>query len=143
MARLTRWHPRWNWDMTPLFRLTAPSQTAFSAYLPPMDIEEKDEQYVITLSVPGFSQDNLHIAVEDDVLHIEGSLTQDSQSEEDAKGRKYHLRERHMARFARSVRLPGGIDEDQIKAQYKTGVLTLVIPKPTESMSKQIEITAG
>ncbi len=145
MTRLTRWNPLWNWGPAPMLRLTPVNTAAAStnAYLPPMDIEETEDQYIVTLSVPGFSQDQLKISLDDDVLHIQGTLTNDTDGTEDVAGHKYHLRERCMNRFARSVHLPDGIDADQIQARYETGILTLAIPKPVEVPPRQIAIAVG
>ncbi len=144
MARLTRWHPLWDWNSHPMLRVATARSAAANpnAYLPPMDIEEKDEQYEVTLSVPGFHQDQLKISLDDDILHIQGTLTDDTDRAEETGSRTYHLRERHMNRFARALRLPDGIDAERIQARYATGVLTLTIPKPVEVLPKQITITA-
>ena len=143
MTRLTRSNPFWDWNMTPMLRLATPSRATTDAYLPPMDIEEAEGQYVVTLSVPGFSQDQLEISLEDDVLHIQGSLASENASDEAVAGRKYHLRERHMNRFSRSLRLPAGTEADQIGAKYDNGVLILTIQKPQEVLPQQIEIAVG
>ena len=143
MTRLTRWNPLWDWNMTPMLRLSTPSRAATNAYLPPMDIEEEEGQYLVTLSVPGFSQDQLEISLDDEVLHIQGSVTSENGSDEGVADRKYHLRERHMNRFSRSLRLPSGIEADKIGAKYDNGVLTLTIQKLEEVLPKQIEIAVS
>ncbi len=144
MTRMIKWRPVWDWSMTPTLRLSAPSQTTASrSYVPPMDIEEEEDRYVVTLSVPGFSQDNLQIELDDDVLQIRGSLASDSARAEEAAERKYRLRERHMNQFSRSLRLPAGIDASRISAKYETGILSVTIPKPEEVLPKQIRIAVS
>ena len=95
---------------------------------------------MVTLSVPGYSQDQLKVSLEDVVLQIQGALNSENESDETVAGRKVHLRERHMNRFSRSMRLPAGIEGDKVGAKYDKGVLTLTIPKPEEVLPKQIEI---
>ncbi len=143
MTRLTRWSPFWDWNMTPMLHSMTPSRVSDDAYLPPMDIEEEEGQYVVTLSVPGYSQDHLKISLEEDVLQIQGALNSENESDETVAGRKYHLRERHMNRFSRSLRLPAGIEGEKVGAKYDKGVLTLTIQKPEEVLPKQIEIAMG
>lgn len=145
MVKLTRYNPYWH--AASLFRMAdqwlaqpARAGTVPDAYLPPMDIEETPERYVVSLSAPGYRQDQLSISVEDDHLHIRGSQTEDNENDEANQNRKFHLRERRMKRFARSLRLPQGVATDDIQAQYAAGVLTLNIPKPAEVQPKQIEI---
>ena len=140
MTRLTRWSPFWDWNMTPVLRSATASRPSAAAYLPPMDIEEEEEQYLVTLSVPGYSQDQLEISLEDDVLQIQDALKSESDHDETVAGRKFHLRERHMNRPSRSLRLPAGLEGDKVGAKYDKGVLTLTIPKPKQVLPKQIEI---
>ena len=137
---MTRWSPFWDWNMTPVLHSSTPNRTSNDAYLPPMDIEEEEGQYVVTLSVPGYSQDHLKISLEEDVLQIQGALNSENESDETVGGRKYHLRERYVNQFSRSLRLPAGIDEDKVGAKYDKGILTLTIQKPEEVLPKQIEI---
>ena len=96
---MTRWSPFWDWNMTPVLHSSTPNRTSNDAYLPPMDIEEEEGQYVVTLSVPGYSQDHLKISLEEDVLQIQGALNSENESDETVGGRKYHLRERHVNQF--------------------------------------------
>lgn len=145
MVKLTRYNPYWH--AASLFRmadqlLAQPARAGAvpDAYLPPMDIEETSERYVVSLSAPGYQQEQLSISVEDDQLHIRGSQTEANENDEANQNRKFHLRERRMQRFARSLRLPQGVATDNIQAQYEAGVLTLNIPKPAEVQPKQIEI---
>lgn len=144
MIKLTRYHPYY-WNASPLFRLAAhrlsSRPAAADVGLPPMDIEETDAHYVITLSVPGYRQDQLSVSAEDGRLHIQGSQAQGDEKAE--ASRKYHLRERRMNRFARSLRLPQGASADNIQARYEAGVLTLNVPKPEKALPKQIEIKVG
>ena len=143
MTRLMRWSPLWDWNMTPMLNSVTTSRISNDAYLPPMDIEEEEGQFVVTLSVPGFSQDQLSISLEDDVLQIQGALNSENESDETVGGRKYHLPERHMNRFSRSLRLPAGIEGDKVRAKYGKGVLILTFRKPEEVLPKQIEIAVG
>lgn len=143
MVKLTRYNPYWH--AASLFRmadqlLAQRAGAVPDAYLPPMDIEETSELYVVSLSAPGYQQEQLSISVEDDQLHIRGSQTEDNENDEANQNRKFHLRERRMQRFARTLRLPQGVATDNIQAQYEAGVLTLTIPKPAEAQPKQIEI---
>ena len=140
MTRMTRWSPFWDWNMTPVLRSEPASRSSADAYLPPIDIEEEEGRYVVTLSVPGYRQDQLEISLEVDVLQIQGALKSENEGAEAVSGRKFHLRERHMNRFSSSLRLLAGIEGNKVGAKYDKGVLTLTIPKPEEVLPKQIEV---
>lgn len=145
MTRVTRWNPYG--DALPLLRLaaqlaSAPGRKAADACMPPMDIEEQTDQYVVTLSVPGYTREQMTITVDDNVLHIQGALSQEPESENGREGHRYHLRERRLDQFARSLHLPKAVASDRISASYEAGVLTLNIPK-SEVLSQQISINVN
>ena len=100
------------------------------------DIYEKDNKYHIEMDVPGFKKEDLKINLENNYLTIKAEKK--NEVKDDSK--KYIRRERSYSKFERSIYL-GDADEDNISAEYKNGILTIVVPKMDEKKSKKyIEI---
>ena len=105
-----------------------------AGWLPSADVDETDDEIVITLDVPGCHPENLRAEVVDDQLVIAGERTQAN----DAVRR--FASERWSGRFARSFALPRSLRADEVAADYTDGVLTLRVPKPDEIRPKRIPI---
>ncbi len=101
------------------------------------DIEENDNQYLITMDIPGVDKKDIDISVLDGAVTISVNKTK---NEED-KNKNYIIRERSLRSVSRSFYL-NDICEDTIKAKYENGILTLVVNKlkPIEEPKKTIAI---
>jgi HSP20 family protein len=104
----------------------------------PMDVSETDNQYAISIEIPGANKDELHVNVEDGVL----TVSTEKKEEHTEKTSKFHRMERSYGRVQRSLRLPDDADADKIDASYTDGVLKITIPKSetVESRGKRIPI---
>ena len=105
----------------------------------PLDVIETDDGFHIIASVPGINVDELDITFTDNVLTIRGQFTTPDLPE----GVKYHVRERRLGNFVRSINLPMAINADEIAANYVDGVLMLRVPKAEEVKPRRIAVTAG
>ena len=103
---------------------------------PRMDLRETDGGIELTAELPGLTEDDIHIALQDNVLTVSGEKK--SSSETHDKGLR--MVERRYGNFARSVRLPGGVKADEIKASLKQGVLTVTAPLDDSAMSRKVSI---
>ncbi len=101
-----------------------------------IDLAEKNDAFVVKASLPGIDPNDLDITVEDDVLIIKGETKEDKTIEE----ANYHLRERRVGAFTRSLRLPTAINADKIEASYENGVLILNVPKAEAVKPKKIAV---
>ncbi len=110
---------------------------SFADWSPSVDIEEEDDKYLIKADLPGVEKENIDVKLENGVLSIRGEKTTESET---GKGTKRHRTERFHGTFARSFTLPDAVKADQVKASYKDGVLSLVIPKQDEVKPKSIDI---
>lgn len=97
-----------------------------SDFIPAVDMEETEAAYVVRADIPGLEKDKINITAENGILVIQG--TRETQTEQNDPSGMYTA-ERHYGSFARTVALPGPVDEAGIKADYKNGVLTVQVPK--------------
>lgn len=91
-----------------------------------VDVEERDEEYVVTADLPGYDRDDIEVELADDHLYV--SAARETEREESQEGR-YIRRERRRESVSRSIRLPGDVAESEVTAAYQNGVLTVTLPK--------------
>jgi HSP20 family protein len=99
---------------------------------PAIDIVEKDNAFVVTAELPGLDAKNIDVQVSDGMLTIKG----EKQEEKEEKTKDRHVSERRYGSFRRSLQVPGGVDAEKIEASYKSGVLTVTLPKSPEAQKK-------
>ena len=104
-----------------------------------INIQEQDENYVLSALVPGLKAEDLNIQVLEDVVRIEGEYTRSSPVDNSDEN-KYLVRELPSGAFTRTLRLPAAIDAEQVDAQIADGVLTLTLPKAESARPKKINI---
>jgi HSP20 family protein len=106
-------------------------------WVPPVDIYETDDAFVLKAELPGFSKEDVQIELHENRLTLRGERKRES----DAKEEQYHRIERAYGRFERTFWLPTTIDAEKIKASFKDGVLELRLPKSEAAKPKRIAIT--
>ncbi|CQH43825.1 Hsp20-type molecular chaperone [Halobacterium hubeiense] len=103
-----------------------------------VDVEDEDDQFVVTADLPGFEKDDIDVEVRDRTLRIEARHEEETEEGED----NYVRRERSKRSLSRSVTLPEEVDEAGASAAFQNGVLTVELPKvhtSEESTSVDIE----
>jgi HSP20 family protein len=108
-------------------------------WYPAMDLVETEDRYLLKADLPGLSEEDVTIEVQDGVIRVSGERAEES----DQRGKGWYRVERSFGKFSRSLTLPDGIDADQITASFEKGVLEIGIPKPVERAPKRIEIKPG
>ena len=110
------------------------------ALKPAIDIVDKDNHYEVTAELPGLDAKNIDVQLADGVLTIKGEKNE----EKEEKTKDRYVSERRYGSFRRSLQVPASVDADKIEANYKSGVLTVTLPKSAEAQKKQktIPITA-
>jgi HSP20 family protein len=98
-------------------------------------LEDKDNFYVEALT-PGADPQSLNITATQNRLTLSG----EKGSVGDIKLEAFHRNERASGKFVRTVDLPGEIDETQIQAEYKNGLLVVTLPKAEKAKPKQISV---
>ena len=104
--------------------------------IPTLDISETEDEIRLELDVPGMKPEELSIEVTGDIVRISGERSE----EREEKGRKYHRVERRSGAFERTVRMPCGVDEDHVNAEYHDGVLTVTLEKSEEARTRKIPV---
>jgi HSP20 family protein len=112
---------------------------AEGAWLPAVDVSETDSEMVVRAELPGMTQDDIEVNLQDNVLTLKGEKKQEKKEEKE----NYHRVERSYGSFSRSFTLPAGVNQDEVKATFKDGVLEIAMPKTEEAKPKKIAITAG
>ena len=100
-----------------------------------VDVEDRDDAFVVTVDVPGFSKEEIDVTLADRTLHVRA----EHEAETETSEANFLRRERQRTSASRSVRLPGAVDEGGISATYDNGVLTVTLPK-IEGGGHRIEV---
>jgi HSP20 family protein len=117
----------------------ARTSSLLSGWTPALDLHEDKDTVVVKVEVPGMKKEDIEVSLHDGTLSISGERKSD-QSFETAE---VYRAERFFGRFQRTIALPAAVAADQIKAQYKDGVLTITLPKAEEAKPKQINVQVG
>jgi len=99
------------------------------------DIYEKDGLYNVEMDIPGYDRNDIKIECDDGILTVTAEKTRDNNTEE--KDKKYIRRERFYGKVSRTFNFTD-IDEDNINAEFKNGILKITIPKSEKNTSKKL-----
>lgn len=109
-------------------------------WVPAVNVEETQDQLVLTAEMPGMSHSDIDIELENNILTISGEK-QETREEKD-EDRRYHLWERRFGSFQRSFTLPRTVSAEDIEARFQDGILHVHMPKVPEAKGRKIEIRA-
>jgi HSP20 family protein len=108
-------------------------------WMPAMDLLEDGDHFVLRADLPGISEEDVAIELEDSTLTISG----ERKSEHSAEQGGYYRVERASGAFSRSLTLPKGVDPEAVTARFDRGVLEVRIPKPEARKPRKIAIAGG
>lgn len=108
---------------------------------PKVDVSESDGKLMVAVELPGLSEEDFDVSIQGSVLSIRGEKKQESEDSE--KG--WYRVERHFGSFERTVPLPYEVNQEEVKAEFKNGVLKIWLPKQTEKpeTAKRIAVRKG
>ena len=109
------------------------SQASVNAHI---DVREEPDKLVIEADLPGVDEKDVSVTLAGGVLTIKG----EKKSEREEKKNDYHIAERSFGSFERSLRLPDGIEEGSVSANFDKGVLKIVAPKRPEAVKSERKI---
>jgi HSP20 family protein len=115
------------------------SEPTSRPWSPPVDIYETENELVLKADVPEIDPKNVAIQMENGTLTLKGERRFDEQR----NGRGFHRIERGYGSFVRAFSLPDTVEPDKVKADYKNGVLTVVLPKKEVAKPRTINVEIG
>ena len=107
------------------------------AWTPPCDIYETEKELVLKMELPDMKKEDVHVTVENNVLTLRG----ERKFEETVARENFHRIERTYGEFLRTFTLPPFIEGNKISAEFKDGMLMVMLPKTATAIPKQIEVT--
>ena len=116
-----------------------PNGGTLRRWMPAMDLVETGDHFVLRADLPGLSDEDVNIEVEERVLTISGERKAEHSESKDG----YHRVERAFGSFSRSLTLPEGVDAEAVTASFDKGVLEVRIPKPDQRKPRKISIGVG
>jgi HSP20 family protein len=119
----------------------AASEDEFS-WTPAIDVQEKDGEFLMTAELPGMTEKDVTVDVEQNTLTIKGEKKAEREETKEKNGR-WHLVERSWGSFERSFTLPGNVDAGKVKAGFENGILTIHLPKREPSDTRRVPINRG
>jgi len=105
-------------------------------WAPLVDIAEDSNGYLIKVELPEVRKDDVKVTVDGGTLTISG----ERKGEKEEKGRKFHRIERYYGRFERSFSIPDDAETNNVKAEFKDGVLRVSLAKSEKARPKQVEV---
>jgi HSP20 family protein len=148
MATLVRWDPvrelaQWQNDVERLMgtflRGTAAGANGEQRWAPPLDVWETEDELVYAFDLPGIPENRISIEYENGTLAVSAERERTDEVSQD----RFYRFERRYGSFTRSIGLPQGVTENDIRADYKDGVLELHVTKPKAPEPRKIQIGTG
>jgi HSP20 family protein len=118
---------------------TSSNGSGLRRWVPPMDLVETEQAFVLRADLPGLSESDVKIELDDNVLTISG----ERKAEHEERKAGYYRVERSSGSFRRSLSLPEGVDAESVRATFDKGVLEVTIPKPAQRSPRRVQITVG
>ena len=103
---------------------------------PAVDVKESDNSFTLTADIPGLTKKEVKVNITDGILSISG----ERKFEDEKESGNYHYRERRYGSFSRTFNLPETVNEEDISASFKNGILSIELPKHEVVIPKEREI---
>ncbi|WEX74517.1 Hsp20/alpha crystallin family protein [Sinorhizobium numidicum] len=105
-----------------------------------MNVSETEREFRVTAELPGVTEKDIDVSLDDDLLTIRGEKRMEKKEEQE----NFHFVERSFGSFQRTLRLPYAVDPDQVQARFDNGVLTVTMPKTAQQeRARRIQIQGG
>jgi HSP20 family protein len=122
-----------------LFESPLSRATEFLGWAPAFDVYEEKDNFVVKAELPGMKKEEINVSLHDGDLIISGERKSETKSE----GTEVYRAERYFGKFQRTVSLPPTVAANNVKAEYKDGILTVTLPKSEDAKPRQIEVKVG
>jgi HSP20 family molecular chaperone IbpA len=110
--------------------------TVWKSRIPAVNVREEENGYILEAELPGLTQKDVDVKVEDNLLTISSIRNEDKEEKKNG----YLIRERSESSFKRSFVLPQNVDKESIGAKFKNGLLILEMQKRKEDKTRSIEV---
>jgi HSP20 family protein len=148
MATLVRWEPfreiaALQNDMGRLMSAflgqAANGETSGRTWVPAVDVWETDDELVYAFDLPGIPEDKIAVEFDDGALTVSGERERVDEVRQDG----FYRFERRFGNFSRTVGVPQAVSEDDVKADYRDGVLKITVQKPETPKPRRIQVGGG
>lgn len=119
------------WEGAPFKGLEELRETTLA---PKIDVLETDKTIEVKADMPGVSEKDIDVSLDQNILTLKGFRKEEL---EEKDGQKYHRIERHYGEYIRQLSVPEGIDVNAISAEFKDGVLKVILPKSVKDSEKR------
>ena len=137
LIRYTRPNNLFDWDgLLDNFFTDTP---VWNARTPAVDVREAEDAYVMEAELPGLTDKDIELNIEDNILTLSSKKEQDKEEKKDG----YLISERRRHEFARTFVLPKDVDREKINAEFKNGLLVVSIPKKPEAKPRKIDVKSN
>jgi HSP20 family protein len=123
-------------------RLPALPADEATSWTPAIDVQEKESEFVMAVELPGMTDKDVTVDVEQNTLTIRGEKKVEREETKESNGR-WHLIERSWGSFERSFTLPSNVVASKVKAGFENGLLTIHLPKQAASTARRVKINRG
>ena len=111
------------------------STPSASGPFPPLNVFRKGDEFVVIAELPGVKKSDIQIQIKDGAIRISGT-----KSVEYPEKASLHRAERLAGAFDRIVTIPVAVDADKVKAEYRDGILALLVPRAEQDKPKTIQV---
>ncbi len=109
------------------------------AFFAPVEVQEKDNNYIVKLDVPGVREDDIKVTLQGDVLTIRGERKEEkSETRGDVR-----YSERSYGSFSRSLTMPSHVQAEGVRARTTQGVLEVMVPKAPGAPHREVKVERG
>jgi HSP20 family protein len=147
MATLVRWEPfrelaSLQNDMSRLMNAVFSGEgngQATRNWVPAVDVWETEHEVVYAFDLPGIPEDKISVEFEDNAL----TVSADRERSQETSDERFYRFERRFGAFSRTIGLPQGVTEEDVKADYRDGVLEVHVSKPEQPKPRRIQVGSG
>jgi len=142
MNELTLFNSLFNGEVGSLLNMPVYTHTVF---VPKVDVKEDGEAYTMEMDLPGRSEKDVDIELDNNTLTISSKQEEKNEMEETEKEEngRWLIRERRVSSFKRSFTLPEDVNLEALNASFKNGILTVKLPRRALSQPKKIAIKSA
>ena len=114
-----------------------------SSYVPKVDVKETKDNYILDMELPGRSENDVNIELDHNTLTISSKIEEvkETKDSKDSKApEKWLIKERRYSSFRRSFTIPEDVNAEEVKANFKNGILSVLMPRKALPTPKKIMI---